>query len=160
VENKEKMWHQIEMEKLYEFHSFILVKSGYDFSSVKKKVIKDMTFEHSFDGQTWVKHPDVFITGQEPSDPQGLQRRFEFGQPIRAKLMRFYVGENTFADGNYMARFEYEVSLAKDQEVPPPLPAEEKVQEIGEEKTIEVADIKSVEEEKVPEAQVKEESLD
>jgi hypothetical protein len=46
--------------------------------------------------------------------------------------MRFYVGENDFADGTYMARFEYEVSLARDQEVPPPEPAEGEGAEVKE----------------------------
>jgi hypothetical protein len=54
----------VEMEKVYMFHSFILMKTGLMFQTLGKKALNSLSFEYSLNGQNWEKHPDILQTGQ------------------------------------------------------------------------------------------------
>ena len=110
-----QQWFQLELEEFYVFRKFILAKKGYDPFNKGDALISKIRFEYSEDGENWTKCPDEFTTGQTVEDKKDHQLVFEIPTPFRAKKVRFFVTEKNYP--KYGGRFDYIVSLSKDQEL-------------------------------------------
>ena len=58
-----EQWFQVEMDKEYMFHKFILKKRGQYFSNYGSRVIKCIRFAQSVDGSNWTYYDELFKTG-------------------------------------------------------------------------------------------------